>query len=358
MANTTAERTEKPTGRRLTDARKRGQVARSRVLGEAASLAAVLAVLSQTGMAFVQRSGSAVTEGLARVGDRATTPIDSADLPDLAWWGGQTIALTVGPVALASVLAIVAIHTLQGGWNVASEAIRIDWARLSPASGFKRLGFARGGLDTLMIIGIAAALVAISLPLLTAHLEDSVRIARLGPWAATLAGWSDADRLLRRAVIVLAAVGIADYGLQRWRLMTSLKMTKQEVQDDTKMTEGNPEIRARVRRVQRQMVRRRMLADVARATVVITNPTEYAVALLYERHAMAAPKVVAKGRGPLAARIKAVAREHDRPIVENVPLAQALYKGAEVGDTIPAALFDAVAEVLAYLIRLKQLVLQ
>jgi len=155
----------------------------------------------------------------------------------------------------------------------------------------------------------------------------------------------------------MVAVAGADYALQRWRLMKSLKMTKQEVKDDLKMTEGNPEIKARVRRIQMTMARKRMLAAVPKATVVVTNPTHYAVALEYRRSEMSAPRVLAKGRGLLAQRIKEIAREHGVPTVENVPLAQSLYKTVEVGDFIPAALFEAVAEVLAYLIRLKQLAL-
>ena len=134
-------------------------------------------------------------------------------------------------------------------------------------------------------------------------------------------------------------------------------MTKQEVKDESRMMEGNPEIKGRIRKVQREMARRRMLAAVPEATVVITNPTHIAVALEYHRERMAAPKVVAMGGDLMAERIKTVAREHGVPIVENVPLARALFANAEVGDSIPGDLFEAVAEVLAYLIKLKQLVL-
>jgi flagellar biosynthetic protein FlhB len=132
-------------------------------------------------------------------------------------------------------------------------------------------------------------------------------------------------------------------------------MTKQEVKDDLKNSEGNPEIKARVRRVQREMVRRRMLAATKKATVVITNPTHFAVALEYKRDAMAAPRVLAKGADHIAQRIKDVAREHGIPTVENVTLARALFAHAEIDEVIPADLFEAVAEVLAYLVRLKQL---
>ena len=156
------------------------------------------------------------------------------------------------------------------------------------------------------------------------------------------------------ALLLLAG---ADVGWQWFRHYSSLKMSRQEQRDEAQSSEGSPEIKARVRKVQREMVRKRMLAAVPKATVVITNPTHFAVALSYERGAMAAPVVVAKGRDLLAARIKQIARDHGVPTVENVPLAQALYHGAEVGDTIPPALFGAVAEVLAYLVRIRQLML-
>jgi flagellar biosynthetic protein FlhB len=134
-------------------------------------------------------------------------------------------------------------------------------------------------------------------------------------------------------------------------------MSKQDLRDEAKLSEGNPEIKARVRKAQREMTRKRMFAAVPTATVVITNPTHFAVALHYQRGIMSAPMVVAKGQDLVAQKIKKIAYDHGVPTVENVPLAQALFKGAEVGDAVPAELFGAVAEVLAYLVRIRQLML-
>jgi flagellar biosynthetic protein FlhB len=139
--------------------------------------------------------------------------------------------------------------------------------------------------------------------------------------------------------------------------MKQLKMSKQEVRHEARESEGNAEVKGRIRRIQRDIARRRMIDDVKKATVVITNPTHFAVAIEYRRDTMMAPKVLAKGRDLLAARIREEARKHEIPIVENKPLAQALYKSVEIGETIPAQLFAAVAEVLAYLVRIKQLML-
>jgi len=177
------------------------------------------------------------------------------------------------------------------------------------------------------------------------------------PGAAIGSSWDHIARLLWRGSLALVLFGAGDYALQRWRWYTQVKMTRQEVRDDARQQDGSPEIKARVRKVQREMTRRRMLNAVKASTVVITNPTHFAVALHYRRVEMVAPVVVAKGQDVMAARIRKVAREAGVPIVENVTLARALYKGAEIGDAIPAALFGAVAEVLAYLVKLKQLFL-
>ena len=186
-------------------------------------------------------------------------------------------------------------------------------------------------------------------------MTEGLGLAWMSPMDAARAGWAQAESLLWKVAWGLAFLALGDYGLQRYRLMQSLKMTKQEVKDEAKQNEGNPEVKGRIRRIQREMARRRMLENVPKATVVITNPTHYAVALEYRRGEMAAPKVLAMGADHIALQIRERARKHGVPLVENKPLAQALYKTAEVGETIPAPLFSAVAEVLAQLIKLKQL---
>jgi flagellar biosynthesis protein FlhB len=245
----------------------------------------------------------------------------------------------------------------QGGLNFATKALTIDWSRLSPANGIKRLGFKQSGVDTIKATVIVTAVSILAWKTGRELFADSARFPWMAPATAGQQGWSKLTRLLWQSGFVLAAVGGFDYGLQRWRLMSSLKMSKQEIKDEHRSNEGNPEIKARVRRVQRDMVRRRMLQATKKATVVITNPTHFAVALEYSREKSAAPIVVAKGQDLVAAKIREIAREHSVPIVENPPLARALFKGAEIGDTIPADLFGAVAEVLAYLVRIKQLML-
>jgi flagellar biosynthetic protein FlhB len=357
MANDQGEKTEKPSGKRLKDARERGQVTRSRDLGMAAASLATAGMLVNFGPGMVGRLLRVITSGIARLGLSPTQELKPADLTGLIVGGGWMLALVVGPVALAAAGASVAAAVAQGGFNFAPKAITFDLSRLSPANGIKRLGFKQGGVDTIKaavtvtVIGILAWKTGREI------FAQSPRFPWMAPATAGHEGWSRLTRLLWQSGFSLAAIGGIDYGLQRWRLMSSLKMSRQEVKDEQRSNEGNPEIKARVRRVQRDMVRRRMLRATKRATVVITNPTHFAVALEYRRDKGAAPIVVAKGQDLVAARIREIAREYSVPIVENPPLARALHKGAEVGDTIPADLFGAVAEVLAYLVRIKQLML-
>jgi flagellar biosynthesis protein FlhB len=202
---------------------------------------------------------------------------------------------------------------------------------------------------------VSIALVWVAYGVIHPFVESSALLSRVSPAEASAQAWTTVVTLAKRALIVFGSIATADYLIKRYQLRKNLKMTKQEVKEEHKMLEGNPEIKGRVRRLQREMARRRMLAAVPKATVVITNPTHYAVALEYKRDAMAAPRVVAKGADHLALRIKDVARAHGVPTVENVTLARALYANAEIDDVIPANLFEAVAEVLAYLVRLKQL---
>jgi flagellar biosynthetic protein FlhB len=254
-------------------------------------------------------------------------------------------------------VAGVGVHGFQGGWAFSPGALRLNWSRLSPANGLKRFGLAQSGADTLKAIVVATGLGYLAWLAVSDATTDTMRLAAVGPNQAASIGWAYAETMLWRSAWFLGLFALGDYGLQRYRVMSSLKMSRQDVRDEGKQQEGSAEVKGRVRKVQREMARRRMLGDVAKATVVITNPTHFAVALEYRRDTMAAPRVLAKGQDLVAKRIRDKAREHGVPIVENKALARTLYQSAEVGETIPADLYAAVAEVLAYLVRVKQLML-
>jgi flagellar biosynthetic protein FlhB len=349
------EQTEKPTRKRLEDARKKGQVARSRDLALAAASVAATFAVAQMGGRLIAGLEQELGGGLIRMGDAATRDLTGAEVAGIVASGATLIAWLVGPIALTTMVAAVGMHGFQGGWSFAPGALQLNWSRLNPANGVKRFGMQQSVVDTLKTLVSVAALVYISWGVLDAVTGDSLGLTRLAPRDAAMVGWGHVESMLWRAGIVLGLLALGDYGLQRYRFMHSMRMSRQEIRDEARQTDGSAEMKGRIRRVQREMGRRRMLADVARATVVVTNPTHFAVALEYRRDTMAAPRVVAKGRDLLAAKIRETARKHEVPIVENKPLAQALFKTAEVGDIIPSHLFAAVAEILAYLVRLKQL---
>ncbi len=345
-----------PSARRLQDARKKGQIATSRDLSAAFGSLAGTGVLVGSGAFFATRMMQEIAGTLRRLGDHPAQDIAPADLASLVTSGGMLIAAIAGPVALAAGGTGVFVSLLQTRFNVSTETLTIDWSKLSPANGLKRLGPSKAGIDTLKAVLIAIVIGVLAWRAGSAALADAAHMAFTSPIDSAGRGWNDTMRLLWQVGFVLLAFGAADYGLQKWRFLQGQKMSHQEHREEAKQ-DSNPEIKGRVRKIQREMFRKRMLSAVPKATVIITNPTHFAVALEYNRDKSPAPIVVAKGADLMAAKIRQLAREHSVPIMENPPLARALFKECEIGDTIPGPLFGAVAEVLAYLIRIKQLVL-
>jgi flagellar biosynthetic protein FlhB len=215
----------------------------------------------------------------------------------------------------------------------------------------------QAGMDTLKTMLSVVVITWLGWNAVDAVMAESLQMPWMAPADAAKSAWLHIEALLWRISIGLGFLALGDFALQKYRHTSQLKMTKQEVKDEAKQQDGSAEVKGKIRRVQQEMARRRMMNDVPRATVVITNPTHYAVALEYRRGEMAAPVVLAKGVDQIALKIREKARQHGIPIVENRPLARGLYDTAEIGDTIPGPLFAAVAEVLAQLIRLKQLVM-
>jgi flagellar biosynthetic protein FlhB len=352
-----SDKTEKPTAKRLKDAREKGQIARSRDLALAAASIAATIALARLGERLMRGLGERVARDLTHFADSPLRTVTSGDLTSMVIDGGQTMALLVGPIALATMFVGVVTHGFQGGWSFSPQGLTLNWSRLNPANGVKRFGLMQSGMDTLKTFVSVAALAWLGWGAVDAVMAETQMLPWMAPADAAKTAWGHIESLLWSSAWALAFLALGDYGLQKYRLTSQLKMSKQEIKDEAKQQDGSAEVKGKIRRVQMEMARRRMMNDVPRATVVITNPTHYAVALEYRRGEMAAPVVLAKGVDQIALKIREKAREHGIPIVENRPLARGLYDTAEIGDTIPGPLFAAVAEVLAQLIRLKQLVL-
>lgn len=357
MAGSTGERTEKPTPRRLKDARERGQVARSADLSGAVALVGITLALGWLASGIAAMTSDRLAAGLSGLADQAHQDVNAGTLTTMFWRDAGLVARLAGPPALIAMAASLLASIVQVGWAFSPKALHVNWSRISPSQGFRRLSPAFSGTELAKALVGLAAVGTVGYLLIGQFYGESPRLMAMTPAQSSAYAWHRLWQLLWYASLTLAFLGAGDYGLQYWRWYSQQKMTRQEVRDDARMNDGNPEIKGRVRRIQRQMANKRMLSAVKTATVVVTNPTHFAVALEYRRQEMAAPVVVAKGQDEMALRIRALAREHGVPIVENVTLARALHATADVGDVIPAPLFGAVAEVLAYLVRLKQLVL-
>jgi flagellar biosynthesis protein FlhB len=340
-------RTEQATPRRREKARQRGQVARSRELPSAlALLSLTLLVGWQAEVWRLQWRGF-----LAR-----TLSLPSEDIGDYVRLLQRTVMLIVRwgapPLLLSGVIAAGGV-VAQGGFVFAPAALTPKPEKLSPASNLGRLfslSSLRGLLKTLLP---TAYLAYLGITLFSVEWEKILHSCFLTPRAASTWLFDLAYEMAWKSGLVFAVWFLFDYLLERLSFERELRMSRQEIREEAKETEGHPMIRSRVRRLQRQMRKRRLLKDVARATVVVTNPTEFAVALEYRPGEMPAPVVVAKGMQMLAQLIKREANWHGIPIIENPPLAQALYRSVEVGEVIPAKLYAAVAEILAFIYRLQ-----
>jgi flagellar biosynthetic protein FlhB len=351
MANEAEERTEAPTARRLGEARSRGQIARSVEIQSAAVLLAGVVLLQGPGASFVAHFNQALRESLA---DLPVGPVNGQALGELLLARFLPVAVDLALIVLGLGLAGMIASLAQTGLNWASQRPWFDASRINLLSGFQNLLSLNGLIELfkaglkLAVIGLVAYNFLLAEQATFATLSQMALRDSLVVWAGLVFG------LFWRVVVAYIFLAVLDYGYQRWQWMKSLKMTKQEVKEEMKQNEGNPQIKSYIRQQARKLARARMLAAVPRADVVITNPTHFAVALKYERQAMAAPTVVAKGADSLALRIRELARASQVPLVENPPLARTLHKLVEVDQQVPPQLYLAVAEVLAFVYRLKR----
>ena len=297
---------------------------------------------------LAQRMGGAVSRGLTF---ERSAAFDVEGLP--AHFLGQAweALATIGPLLLILVVAALAGPFMLGGLNFSGKALAADWTRLDPLKGFGRM-FSMNSVGELVKAILKSLLVGSVVVWVVLHEKDALFALTGQPLDE---GLRSMGRIILFSTLVIvgsmALIVAADVPFQLWQYYSKLRMTKEEVRKEMKELEGDPHLKARIRSQQREIARRRMMAAVPKAQVVVTNPTHFAVALAYDEK-MPAPRVVAKGRGLIAQRIREIAVEHGVPLLEAPPLARALYAHSELGDVIPAALYRAVAEVMAYVYQL------
>jgi flagellar biosynthesis protein FlhB len=348
VASGGGEKTEKATPKRRDDARKKGQVARSADVNGAVVLLVAFGVLAISGPMMLGRMQGMMRDGLSLV----ATPdvVGWEGLAELFGAIGTTVAVVVGPIALAGVLAGTAASVLQVKWKPSAEAIKPDPKRLNPLSGAKNIFGKKAPFEAAKAITKVVVVGAVVAWSLVPDLPQFVALVGLPP-ALLLAKLAKLVLVIAfKAVAAYLLIAAADYAWQRYTHEKQLRMSVEEVKQEMKNSQVSAEIRSAQRQRQRAAARARMMADVPEADVVVTNPTHYAVALRYDSE-KAAPVVVAKGKDLIAARIRQIAAEHDVPVIADPPLARSLHASVEVGRMIPEELYHAVAQLLAFVYR-------
>ncbi len=351
MAEELGEKTEAPSGRKLSEARNRGNIPRSLDLSGAVDLVGAVVLTMFFGEDLVSHLGSMLRESLA--GTAPGGDLDG-DVRELIAWSGARAARAAAPILAAMTLVAYAAQFMQVGWLVTLEPIQPKLDRLNPIAGLGRIFGRRNVVKTLVSV-VKLTLIAVVVVL---AVRKRLRELAFLPSLDLL----PAFRLMGDMIIEMAAwmlllmlvIGVADYAYQLWQHHQDLKMTKQEVKDERRNAEGDLDTKGRRIKMARQMLLQQARSAVPQANVVVTNPTHFAVALRYDPETMAAPRVVAKGGDYMAFRIREIAAAHGVPIVEKPPLARALYANVQVGQEVRPEFYEAVAEVLAYVYRLNQ----
>jgi flagellar biosynthetic protein FlhB len=342
------DKTEKATPKRREEARKKGQVARSQDLNGAVIMLAGLVTLGITGPSTAQRLGDGLSAALRAGAGR--DPVTQATVGDLLIASGRSAALCLAPVVGACAAAALVVSVAQVGLKPRLQALKPDPTRMNPASGFKNI-FGKNSLvelaKNLVKVSVVAAVV---LSAVLPHLGDWAAMVGMSPFQLGGAIAAQVKGIAMRAAAAYLLIGLVDLAYQRFRHEKSMRMDRQEIKDEAKQQDLPAEVKGAIRRRQREAARARMMAAVPEADVIVTNPTHYSVALKYDGTS-AAPQVVAKGKDLLAFRIREIAAEHDVPVIPDPPLARSLHASVEVGQQIPEELFEAVAQILAYVYR-------
>ena len=348
--DTGQERTEQPTPRRIQQAREKGQVPTSRELNTMLMMLIAGSTIMLIGPGIVDDFLDMFRRFLNISRENI---FDPTSMPVLLEGAIIDVLLTLSPFFALMILASVAGPLMMGGVTFSTQALSFKWDKLNPITGMGRV-FSKKGLVELvkalvkfLIIGTTAILFLYTKMDVYLGLGSEPLVQAL-PHMAKLLTWS-----FLAIASVLVFIALVDVPFQIYDYTQQLKMTFQEIRDENKDTEGNPEVRGRAKQVQREMAQRRMMAEVPEADVIITNPEHYSVAIKYDQNGMAAPIVVAKGADIIAMQIRMIAREHEVPILQAPPLARSLFHTTEINDEIPASLYLAVAQVLAYIFKLR-----
>jgi flagellar biosynthetic protein FlhB len=345
--------TEEPSQQRLEELKQKGQSAQSRELSGTMALIGVMLAVYFLSSRFVTEITGLMKEIFSHDLAQRIDVLDYTSFTEILGRCSKLLFLSVAPVVLGGLVLGVLTSLAQVGFIVTTETLNPDFDRVNPISGFMRVFSLKSlteGFKSLVKIVVVSVIVYSAIRAQAAFLPNVVNLG-IGQLIGFIG--QTTSRIFGSVILLLLATAAFDYWLQWRRFRRSAMMTKSEAKQELKEREGDPQIKARIRAIQRDVARKRMMKAVPKADVVVTNPTHIAVAIIYDPDEGFAPKVIAKGADYLAERIKKVAREHGIPTVENKPLARTLYKHVKVGQMIPRSLYQAVAEILAYVYKLK-----
>src|SRR5690554_1608175 len=346
------DKTEEATPKKKREAREKGQVAKSPELSTVLTILIGFIVINAFGNSFILRLFEFMKISFSA--ESLNKSLTDLTLHNLFLTNLFFILTCFIPIGIFVLIGGVAINILQTGWLFTTETLKFKLDKLNPVAGLKRLFSPKSLVQLLKAVFKLTIVIVV---VISTYRNQALPLAELSLLTPSLQAaaqiWRIIINMIIRVCLILLVVAVFDYIYQRYDYQRSLRMTKKEVKDEHKQTEGDPLVRSKIRQRQRQMAMRRMMQQVPQADVIITNPTRLAIAVLYDEKKMNAPQVLAKGEGFIAQKIRELASEHHIPIVENKPLARTIYKVVEIGDFIPPNLYQAVAEVLAFVYKLR-----
>ncbi|MCX5749088.1 MAG: flagellar biosynthesis protein FlhB [Candidatus Saganbacteria bacterium] len=352
MGEQGGDKSEEPTPHRLREAREKGQVAKSKEITTAFLLLTSYVIFRYTGdMIWRELAGmtQSVFQLIPNISDFSLDFVGSVLLIAL-----RAFAISVTPIFIVTVIVALLAEALQTGFVAAVDPLSPKLERINPLEGFKRMFSMTGFVELVKSIIKILIVFYITWYAVKDDLPSVIGVMSADPWQSLVIGGSIAYKIAIRVGIFYLAVAILDYFYRRWEYMKNLKMTKQEIKEEYKRLEGDPQVKQRMRDLQRAMSNQRMMAAVPGADVVVTNPTHLAVAILYDASRMKAPSLVAKGRHMIAEEIKKIAESNNIPVIENEPLARSIFNSTKVGQEISSEIYQAVAEILAFVYKIKK----
>lgn len=345
------QKTEEASSKRVSDTEEKGNFAQSR---EISSSFVLLASVIAFSMAGKQATETVIKSWYSSFIEIGSINLNVHELFRLLKWNMQNFLLIIGPILIIIMVAGVLSNLMQtGGLRFSVHPLKLKWNKLNPLKGFGRI-FSKNSLVELFKSLFKVTVVSIiAYQTVRGHWDEIPPLMGYGVGPSLFFMGEVMVEIMIKVLLVMILLSALDFSFQKYTYLENLRMTKQEVKDERKDMEGNPQIKNRIRSVQLEMTRRRMMAAVPDADVVVTNPTHFSVAIKYDMENHSAPIVVAKGKNEIALRIREIAKDNDIPLVEDKPLARTLYKTVEVGQLIPASLYKAVAEILAYVFKLR-----